>query len=144
MLTVSIGEMPSLLEAPGLAQEAASLIVSELAGQTPPDPTDVQLVLKAISGRTTIVAQNDTGRVLATGALKRKGHDRGLIEDVATASEHRRMGLGSGIIRVIEQIAKQRGLTQLAVYPTLSSEGFYTKLGYIDTGTAFFKCLELL
>lgn len=139
--SATFAEIPRPNEDPSLAEKTARLILSDLAGQSEPDPEDLRMVLEHMNDRTTVVAMDHDGNVLAAGGLKLEGTKDALIEEVATAAQERGRGLGRGVIRTLEGIAREKGIKTLHVYPTITSEGFYENLGYKDNESEYVKSL---
>jgi GNAT superfamily N-acetyltransferase len=129
---VSLRELQLPSQNPVLAAEVADLILLGLANQPEPDPIDHLRVLRDMATRTTVIAQDTDGQLLAAGAYRRTEGDVGLIEDVVTTSSKRKQGLGQRVIAVIEASARNQGINRLSVYPTAPSENFYQELGYTE------------
>lgn len=55
---------------------------------------------------------------------------RGEIEAVFVAPEYSRLGIGRRLLQALEDIAVQRGLTQLVLDASLNAVVFYERLGY--------------
>ena len=56
--------------------------------------------------------------------------DRSELRAVYVSPEAARQGCGSALVREIERIAKENGLTRLKLAASLNAEGFYSAHGY--------------
>lgn len=64
----------------------------------------------------------------------------GLLEDVFVAEEHRGAGLGSRLVRMIVQLAREQGCYKLVATSRYTRPGvhaLYSKLGFRDHGKEF-------
>ncbi|CAH1204835.1 putative N-acetyltransferase YjcF [Paenibacillus auburnensis] len=59
------------------------------------------------------------------------------LERICLLAPYRKSGIGSFIIATLEQMAAERGLTQMKLHGQKQAEGFYQKLGY-ETGSPVF------
>jgi predicted GNAT family N-acyltransferase len=59
------------------------------------------------------------------------------LERICVLAPYRKYGLGKQIIRSLEQMAIEQGLTKAKLHGQTQAEGFYHKLGY-TTGSAVF------
>jgi len=50
---------------------------------------------------------------------------------------HQGLGIGAGLMAVIEDLARARAVTTLHVQSSVTAEGFYKKLGYAAVGEKF-------
>lgn len=137
---LTLAEIPRPSQDPTLAKEAAKLILIELANQPTPDPEDTLHLLHDMDNRVTVVAQ-DNERVLSAGGLRISDDGEAFIVDVATDHDYRGQGLGAGVIRTLEGIARDKGVQTLQVHPTIEAEHFYESLGYVDEESAYTKQL---
>lgn len=62
------------------------------------------------------------------------------MERICILEEFRKYGLGKEIIRGLEQIAQEKGLTKVKLEAQIHAEGFYEKLGYKSEGEEFMDC----
>ncbi len=67
------------------------------------------------------------GKPIGIGALVL---DRSELRAVYVSPEAARQGCGSALVREIERIAKENGLTRLKLAASLNAEGFYSAHGY--------------
>ena len=62
-----------------------------------------------------------------------------LIQRVAVLSDYQGQGLGSLIIKALEDFASEQGFLELHLHAQLAARGFYDRLGYKTYGEAFFE-----
>lgn len=89
-------------------------------------------ILDFLKQRLTIVAMHDDV-VVGTGALQ--GSE---IKSVFVSPDLQRRGVGSLLLRELEQAASKRGLQELVVSSSLSAVKFYSALGYVEQSRKFF------
>ncbi len=78
-----------------------------------------------LGSRTTFVAELN-GRIVGFGELEADGH----IDGFYCASEHQRQGVGSAILRAIEQEAISRGLPRLFAEVSITARPFFEAKGF--------------
>ena len=54
----------------------------------------------------------------------------GIISRVAVLPDYRGFGLGGQLVDALEEIARQRGLTEVTLEPHAHLEPFYSRLGF--------------
>lgn len=82
----------------------------------------------------------DITGIVGTARLLDKGEGKAKIGRVAVLQEHRGRGVGALLMRFVEQIARSRGFTYLALDAQCYAIPFYEKLGYIAQGDIFLDC----
>lgn len=70
------------------------------------------------------------GRVAGYADVQASGH----IDHFFVSPEFARRGVGSGLMRHIHDVAKQRGLTRLCADVSLAAEEFFTRHGFMVHG----------
>lgn len=124
-----------------LLDGVVQLILTELAGDR--DEEARHEIEQRVCGRTTVVATSPDGHILATGALRVLDTTHALIEDVVTMPSERNRGIGTKVVKLIEETAtRSAGSVELEVFPLAGSENFYANLGYREVGGKFSKLLE--
>ncbi|MDT8862088.1 GNAT family N-acetyltransferase [Alkalihalobacillus sp. MEB130] len=63
----------------------------------------------------------------------------GKLERICILEPYRKYGLGKNMIQSLEEIAKERGYTQVKLHGQTQAEGFYKKLGYHTSSTIFME-----
>lgn len=75
-----------------------------------------------------VVAADAAGRVLACAALSEYSPSLAEVSSVAVARNQQGRGLGTQVVRGIEEIAKMRDIAEL--FALSLQDGFFTSLGY--------------
>ena len=73
------------------------------------------------------------GRIVGVAALEVEGEERGRIHWVYILPEYQRKGIGTALVRYVEQKAKEIGLKRLRLLTVGQADwtvSFYKKLGY--------------
>lgn len=86
------------------------------------------------------VVRNRLGMAVATGRLLREGAAdarTARIGRMATERAVRGSGLGSEVVRALEQVARERGDTTVVLGAQRSAEPFYLRLGYTPYGEPY-------
>jgi len=86
--------------------------IAEIAGAGPPVPIGVARL-----------------RVLEDGSIKG--------ERFAVLAEHRRAGVGRGLVAAVEEEARRRGGREMVLAAQVQALGFYERLGYAAYGDEF-------
>lgn len=73
-----------------------------------------------------------TGRLRVVDGL-------GKLERICILEPYRKFGLGKIIIKTLEEIAKEQGITQVKLHGQTQAEGFYKKLGYRTSSDVFME-----
>ena len=63
----------------------------------------------------------------------------GKLERICILEPYRKFGLGKVIIRTLEEIAEEKGLSQVKLHGQTHAEGFYKKLGYQTSSEMFME-----
>jgi len=79
------------------------------------------------------------GRIVGTGRLVVRVPGDGLIGRMAVLAPLRRQGLGSGILGLLEQRARERGLYRCRLHAQVAAEAFYHRHGYRAEGVTFLE-----
>lgn len=73
-----------------------------------------------------------TGRLRVVDGL-------GKLERICILEPYRKFGLGKKILKTLEEIAKEQGITQVKLHGQTQAEGFYKKLGYRTSSDVFME-----
>ncbi|MBX9956529.1 GNAT family N-acetyltransferase [Peribacillus simplex] len=73
-----------------------------------------------------------TGRLRVVDGL-------GKLERICILEPYRKFGLGKIILKTLEDIAKEQGITQVKLHGQTQAEGFYKKLGYRTSSDVFIE-----
>lgn len=73
-----------------------------------------------------------TGRLRVVDGL-------GKLERICILEPYRKFGLGKIILKTLEDIAKEQGITQVKLHGQTQAEGFYKKLGYRTSSDVFME-----
>ncbi|WHY65094.1 GNAT family N-acetyltransferase [Neobacillus sp. SuZ13] len=63
----------------------------------------------------------------------------GKLERICILEPYRKFGLGKIIIQALEEIAEERGASQVKLHGQTQAEGFYRKLGFRTSSTIFME-----
>lgn len=75
---------------------------------------------------------------VGTGRL-RVVYGLGKLERICILEPYRKFGLGKIILKTLEEIAKEQGITQVKLHGQTQAEGFYKKLGYRTSSDVFME-----
>ncbi|MDD4600822.1 putative N-acetyltransferase YjcF [bioreactor metagenome] len=78
------------------------------------------------------------GQAVGTGRL-RVVNGFGKLERICILQPYRKYGLGKLIIKALEEIAAENGLSQVKLHGQTHAEGFYKKLGYQTSSDVFIE-----
>ncbi|HEX9289428.1 MAG TPA: GNAT family N-acetyltransferase [Anaeromyxobacteraceae bacterium] len=84
-----------------------------------------------------VLALDERGRCVAAGRLVPLDARTGKVGRMAVAAPLRGKGAGAAILRELERIAAERGLTEIVLHAQLTAKGFYDRAGYAAEGEAF-------
>lgn len=73
-----------------------------------------------------------TGRIRVVNGL-------GKLERICILKQYRNFGLGKVIIKALEEIAEEMGVSQVKLHGQTHAEGFYQKLGYLTSSNIFME-----
>ncbi|UAL50468.1 MULTISPECIES: GNAT family N-acetyltransferase [Metabacillus] len=63
----------------------------------------------------------------------------GKLERICILEPYRKFGLGKGIIKALEEIAEEKGVSRVKLHGQTQAEGFYKKLGYQTSSSIFME-----
>jgi predicted GNAT family N-acyltransferase len=63
----------------------------------------------------------------------------GKLERICILEPYRKFGLGKIIIKALEEIAEEKGASQVKLHGQTQAEGFYKKLGYLTSSDIFME-----
>jgi len=66
-------------------------------------------------------------------------HGVGKLERICILETYRKFGLGKIIIKTLEEIAKEQGVSQVKLHGQTQAKGFYQKLGYRTSSNIFME-----
>ena len=78
------------------------------------------------------------GKPVGTGRI-RWVNDLGKLERICILEPLRKLGLGKAIISALEEIAEEKGVSQVKLHAQTHAEGFYEKLGYQTSSSMFME-----
>ncbi|RMD58880.1 GNAT family N-acetyltransferase [Candidatus Parcubacteria bacterium] len=84
-------------------------------------------------GRMSFYVYKSGGRIVGVAALEVEGEERGRIHWIYVLPGHQRRGIGTALVRYVEQKAKEIGLKRLRLLTVGQADwavSFYKKLGY--------------
>lgn len=84
-----------------------------------------------------VLMTNEKGEAIASGRLQLNNEDEGQIRSMAVRADMQGKGLGSQIIKYIEQKAKEKKLKQLILDSRINAVKFYEKHGYEVVGDSY-------
>lgn len=85
-----------------------------------------------------VVAKDAEGAVVGTGRLVIEPEDNcGRIGRLAVAKPQRHQDIGTGIMMLLEQAARDRHLSELYLHAQIYAQRFYEQLGYVPRGERF-------
>ncbi|MEH6947074.1 GNAT family N-acetyltransferase [Bacillus sp. JJ634] len=73
-----------------------------------------------------------TGRIRVVEGL-------GKLERICILAPYRKFGLGKVIIKALEELAKEKGISRVKLHGQTQAEGFYEKLGYRASSDVFME-----
>jgi predicted GNAT family N-acyltransferase len=73
-----------------------------------------------------------TGRLRVVDGL-------GKLERICILEPYRKFGLGKGMIKALEEIAEEKGVSRVKLHGQTQAEGFYKKLGYQTSSSIFME-----
>jgi predicted GNAT family N-acyltransferase len=79
----------------------------------------------------------DDGRAVGAARLRELGGDAAKVERVAVLESERGSDWGTELMAAVEDAARVRGLTSLALHSQTHAEGFYRRHGYRTVGDEF-------
>ena len=66
-------------------------------------------------------------------------NDLGKLERICILEPFRKLGLGKVIISALEEIAEEKGVSQVKLHAQTHAESFYAKLGYQTSSSMFIE-----
>jgi predicted GNAT family N-acyltransferase len=84
---------------------------------------------------THLMAVNSARELLGVGRLHLNSNSEGQIRYMATAIDHQRSGIGTLILKTLENKARQLGAASIVLDARETAIGFYRKHGYQPTGS---------
>jgi len=129
MSTVETGDWATLGEGAGALRRAVFIEEQNIPEAMEWDAQDA-VVLHA-------VARNRIGQVIATGRLLAAENGVSHIGRMAVHRNLRSGGHGAAVMQVLEDAARARGDSVVALNAQRSAERFYARLGYVPHGNGF-------
>lgn len=108
------------------AQHYPAGVIEAWAGPVPVTDKGIQHFLVNPDHEIRLLAELD-GKLVGLGALV---VDNAELRACYVAPEAARRGVGSALVREMERIARDRGLTHLELHASVNAEPFYAALGY--------------
>lgn len=124
----TITEIAKPADDPEAAEQVARFVLRDLYRKPEPDTDRVARQLNFMTHMITLAAFEGE-RVAATGSLLiRPGQTT--LEDIVVAKDLRRDGRGSRMAEALEARAVAEGVDRIDIFPALTAELFYERLGY--------------
>ena len=98
-----------------------------------------ELELDALDATAVHAVALDGAEVVGTGRLLRLSGQEAQIGRMAVRASFRRRGVGSRILRLLEDEAKEMGAVQVVLHAQSYVSAFYRGLGYREEGPPFFE-----
>jgi GNAT superfamily N-acetyltransferase len=115
---------------PGWQLDAPGFLMScHLASERPGTPAGYTSTSWTRGGVTRVLVRTSEGHFAARGQIARAGA-HAVVDQVETAAEHRRRGLGGLVMRTLESAAYQAGATTGVLVGTPEGRALYTSLGW--------------
>lgn len=108
------------------AQDYAPEIIASVAASFTPEQ-----VTRLMSERDVFVASL-RGEIVGTASLQGS-----LVRTVFVSPPNQRRGIGAALMRHLESQARERNVAKLTVPSSVTSEGFYRKMGYGKVGDRY-------
>ncbi|WP_255306138.1 GNAT family N-acetyltransferase [Streptomyces sp. Wb2n-11] len=135
---VRIAEGPADMEACFAVRKQVFVVEQEVPADIEYDAYDADAVhVLAVTGDGLPLG---TGRLLyGAAAAGRTGGDAtvGSLGRLAVSREARGFGVGAALVRAIERVAGERGLSAVDLHAQTHALGFYERLGYVAYGPEF-------
>ena len=80
---------------------------------------------------------DDTGNAIATGRLQYNSDKEGQIRSMAVAEKFRGAGLGTQVLKYLEQKAKEKYFSKIVLDARDNAVTFYEKNGYVIEGDSY-------
>lgn len=80
---------------------------------------------------------DDAGKAIATGRLQYNSDIEGQIRSMAVAETFRGFGLGTQILKFLEQKAKEKNFSKIVLDARDNAVKFYGKNGYVIDGSSY-------
>jgi len=78
-------------------------------------------------------------RIIGTARLRFPEPGYAKIERMAVLKSYRRLGVGAGILTLVEQAIKNRGLAEAELHAQITAAPFYLACGYREAGVHFYE-----
>lgn len=78
-------------------------------------------------------------RVVGTGRVMCRETGEARVGRMAVEERWRRRGIGGRILRTLEQVAKERGMSEAVLNAQTYVKAFYAAHGYVEAGEAFLE-----
>ncbi len=105
-------------------------------------PLGLRLSEKDLAGEESqihIAAVAPSGEVLGTVLLKPLPENTVKLRQMAVSDKAHGTGLGRRLVLFAEQVAKEKGFTEMEMHARVSALGFYQKLGFAPEGETFIE-----
>jgi len=80
-----------------------------------------------------VIARTESGKTIGTGRMLYDGH----IGRMAVLPEYRKHGVGSALLKKLEDIGRIQGISSVFLYAQISAVDFYKKHGYTVSSDKF-------
>ncbi|NUS14699.1 MAG: GNAT family N-acetyltransferase [Streptomyces sp.] len=106
------------------------LMTCPLAPERPVTPAGYTVTTWSRGGVTRVLVRTSEGRFAARGQIGRGAGTDAVADQIETAPEHRRRGLGSLVMRTLQNAAYEAGARTGVLVGTPEGRGLYTSLGW--------------
>jgi len=135
-------ELATHSDAPGIAMLSRDLIEQGLGWRW-----NSKKVIRAINDGSTNVVVAKKGRILAGFGIMIYGDEKANLDLLAVKHRFHRNGIGTGIVRWLEQVAGSAGIFHIYVQlreKNAIAENFYSRLGFeiVDVVPNFYRRIE--
>lgn len=103
----------------------------------PPEEERDSLDETAVHFGAYLMARGKAAECVGSARLVALDARTGKVGRVAVLPEHRERGVGSLLMRTVEEVAQEEGLLELLLDSQLHAVGFYQRLGYASEGPVF-------
>ena len=79
----------------------------------------------------------DAGRVVGCVLFHPEGPETGRLFQMAIEPERQGSGLGTRLVRTLEQAVAERGFREVTLHARDAAVGFYARLGYVSYGAPY-------
>jgi predicted GNAT family N-acyltransferase len=79
------------------------------------------------------------GKIIGTARVRFLSKERATIERMAVHKDVRRKGIGTGILKLVEDDLKSRSISEAVLHAQMAAVPFYQSCGFTSSGSTFFE-----